>query len=343
MVEITKKTKAIEGVNPDNIPWQRLMEECEPVVLKGIAKDWELVRAGRQSAEKAMGYLKSFHNGKTVCAYLGPAEIKGKYFYKDDLSGLNFESQRLPLDKVLDRIGEHLESANPPSIYVGSTTLDACLPGLREYNDLVFDDAMFESGAPLTSIWVGNRSIASAHYDAPNNLACCVVGRRRFTLFPPDQIDNLYPGPLEPTPGGQAVSMVDFADPDFDRYPRFRKALAAAQVADLEPGDAVFYPSLWWHQVEALSPFNVLVNYWWNTSPLYMGTPMNALYHALLSLRDRPDHEREGWKHIFDYYIFGDRERPRTHLPEKVQGALGPVDDTMARQLRAMLLHKLNR
>ncbi|WP_250459305.1 cupin-like domain-containing protein [Microbulbifer litoralis] len=343
MVEIEKKTKILEGVSADSIPWQELMDACEPVVLKGVAKDWELVKAGRQSAQQAMDYLKSFHNGKTVCAYTGPAEIKGKYFYKNNLNELNFDTQRLPLDQVLDRIDEHLGSDSPPSIYVGSTTLDACLPGLREHNDLVFDDAMFGNGAPLTSIWIGNRSIASAHYDAPNNFACCVVGRRRFTLFPPDQIDNLYPGPMEPTPGGQVVSMVDFDEPDFDKYPRFREALSEAQVADLEPGDAVFYPSLWWHQVEALSPFNVLVNYWWNTSPHYMGTPMNVLYHALLSLRDRPEHERQGWKHIFDYYIFGDRERPREHLPGYAQGALATMDDMKARQLRAMLLHKLNR
>jgi len=343
MVEIQKKTKLLEGIRPDNIPWQDLMEACEPVLLKGLAKDWALVKAGQESAQRAMAYLNAFYNGKTVGAYLGMPEIKGKYFYKSDLSGLNFESQRLPLDQVLERIGEHLESGNPPSIYVGSTTLDACLPGLREHNDLVFDDPMFNDGKPLTSIWIGSPSIASAHYDAPNNLACCAVGRRRFTLFPPEQIENLYPGPLDPTPGGQAVSMVEFSNPDFDRFPRFREALAAAQVAELEPGDAVFYPSLWWHQVEALSPFNVLINYWWNTSPQYMDTPMNVLYHALLGLRDRPDHERAAWKTIFDYYVFGNRERPREHLPEQAQGMLGPIDDIKARQLRSMLLRKLNR
>jgi hypothetical protein len=169
------------------------------------------------------------------------------------------------------------------------------------------------------------------------------VGRRRFTLFPPEQVDNLYPGPLDLTPGGQAVSMVDFDAPDFERYPRFRDALAAAQVADLEPGDVLVYPALWWHQVEALGPFNVLVNYWWNAAPAFMDTPMNTLLHGLLSLRDRPDFEKQAWKRLFDYYVFGPADRAGEHLPEDARGDLGPMDDRKARRLRAYLLNRLNR
>jgi hypothetical protein len=319
------------------------MEGCEPVVLKGLVTDWPLVNAGRKSSGKAIAYMRSFDNGRTVGAYYGVPEIGGRYFYNDDLSGLNFESRRSPLDEVLSTIEQHLEDDRPPSIYVGSATVDACLPGLRAENDVVFNDDMFAGNEPLASIWIGNRSLASAHYDAPNNLACCAVGTRRYTLFPPEQIANLYPGPLDPTPGGQAVSMVNFASPDFGKYPRFRDAIEAAQVADLEPGDALFYPSLWWHQVEAFAPFNVMLNYWWNTSPKFMGTPMNVLKHALLTLRDRPEHEKRAWRQVFDYYVFGDPERPREHLPEHAHGDLGKMDEMKARRLRAELLNRLNR
>lgn len=221
--------------------------------------------------------------------------------------------------------------------------MDACLPEMRKENELQFNHEMFLNNRPLTGIWLGNPSIASAHYDAPNNIACCVVGKRKFTLFPPDQTVNLYPGPLDPTPGGQAVSMVDFRNPDFERYPRFRDALKVAQVAEMEPGDALFYPSFWWHNVEATAPFNVLINYWWHTSPKFMDTPMNVLYHAILSLRDRPEHEKRAWKNLFDYYIFGSPERPRAHLPEHAHGDLALVDEVKARRLRAMLINKLNR
>jgi hypothetical protein len=193
------------------------------------------------------------------------------------------------------------------------------------------------------SVWIGNRTVASAHYDMSNNIACCMVGRRRFTLFPPEQVHNLYPGPLEPTPAGQVVSMVDMAAPDFERYPRFREALAAAQVAELEPGDVLFYPALWWHHVEALDAFNVMINYWWNLSPAFIDTPQTTLLHALLSLRDRPEAEKRGWRELFDYYVFGPSERAGEHLPEQARGALAPMDEITARRLRAMLLNRLNR
>jgi hypothetical protein len=100
---------------------------------------------------------------------------------------------------------------------------------------------------------------------------------------------------------------------------------------------------MWWHHVEALDPFNVMINYWWNTSPAFIDTPMTTLLHAILSLRDRPEPEKQAWRALFDYYVFGDAERPAEHLPEQARGILAPLDDTAARRLRAELLQRLNR
>ena len=343
MVDIKRKTRIIEGLAPDAIPYEELIREETPTILKGVAKDWPLARKGRESSEAAMAHLLSFYQGRPVVGYSCPPEIHGRYFYNDDVTGLNFERGRGLLGDYLDRIREQIGNPDASSVYIGSTDADLYLPGFRAENDLVLNDPMFDQNPPVVSVWIGNRTTATAHYDMSNNIACCLVGQRRFTLFPPEQIANLYPGPLEPTPGGQVVSMVDFQSPDFERHPRFREALDAAEVAELEPGDALFYPALWWHHVEALSDFNTLVNYWWNTSPAYIDTPQNTLLHGLLSLRDRPDQEKRAWKALFDYYVFGPADQAGAHLPDHARGDLAPMDETRARRLRAKLLQRLNR
>ncbi len=340
MVQVAGKIRVLEGCQRDNLPLAELVASGQPAVLKGLVRDWGIVRAGLDSDQAAMQYLKSFYNGKPVGYSYGEPQIAGRPFYTEDFSALNCLVKRDRLAEVLDQIETHLLDEHPPTYYVASLLVDSCLPGFREKNDIDLNVQGIES--PPT-IWIGNRTIASCHYDAPNNIACCVVGRRRFTLFPPDQIFNLYPGPLEPTPGGQAVSVVDFAQPDFGKYPQFREALAAGQTAELEPGDAVFVPSMWWHHVEGLSPFNTLVNYWWSSSPAFVPTPMNALYHALWTIRDRPEREKQAWRDVFEYYVFGPSERSGAHLPEQARGVLGPIDETRARQIRAMLINKLNR
>ncbi|BFM21052.1 cupin-like domain-containing protein [Gilvimarinus japonicus] len=339
----SRKTKQIEGVTPNTIPFDELVDAGEPVILKGTVKNWGLVQAGQTSCTDGIDYLKSYYGGRPVGAYYGAPEVSGRYFYTNDVSALNFEKRRVALDEFLDTVEEHLVDERPPSLYVGSSDIDLCLPGMREDNSLGLNHPMFEFRRPFYSIWLGNPSVISAHYDVPNNLACCCLGKRRFTLFPPEQIDNLYPGPLEPTPGGQPISMVDFANPDFNCHPRAKWAIDSAQVADLEPGDVLFYPSMWWHQVESFSPFNAMINYWWDTTPDYMGTPTSVLMHALLSIRGRPEQERQAWKHIFDYYVFGSTENSVEHLPEHAWGDLGALDGMKARKLRAYLLNRLNR
>lgn len=336
-----RKTEVFTGVRGNALPIDEIMEKQQPAILKGAAADWPLVRKGLEGPTAAVEYLKGFDAGRPVVGYTGAPAIRGRFFYNADLSGLNFDAKRVSLSGFLDRVAECLQEAKPPSLYIGSTDIDTYLPGLGADNHI--DHPTFAAHAPMIGIWIGNRTVASCHFDFSNNIACNMVGRRRFTLFPPDQIANLYPGPLEPTPGGQVVSMVDFTAPDFGRYPRFRDALAAAQVAELEPGDLLIYPAMWWHHVEALDPFNAMINYWWNAIPDFIDTPMTTLMHGLLSLRDRPEGEKQAWRALFDFYVFGSAGQAAEHLPPHARGALAPMDEIIARRLRADVLRRLNR
>lgn len=335
-----KTARVMQGVRPDRIPFDELFEGAEPVVLRGLASDWPLVKAG---PDGIMDTLAAGYDGKPVIVYEGEASMHGRYAYNDDLSGFNYRAERRNLNEVFERINA-LDASSPQSyFYMNSIVFDQSFPGLAEDNSLEFDHPVFETSARVAKIWIGNQSTASAHFDIPKNIACCVCGGRRFTLFPPDQVHNLYPGPLSPTPGGQVVTLTNPKDPDFDRFPRLEKALDSAIVADLQPGDALYYPSLWWHEVDALDGFNVMVNYWWVDSPRYMGDPTDVLMHAMLGLRDRPAAEKKAWRELFDYYIFGDAGVPREHLPEAVQGALADMSESNARRIRAAVSQSLNR
>ncbi|MDB5962826.1 MAG: cupin [Massilia sp.] len=315
---------------------EAVLASTEPVVLRGLVRDWPMVAAALEGTADA--YLRGFYHDATVTAMLGAPAIDGRFFYNQDLSGFNFAQARVRLDTVLDELIKHAASAPAPAIYVGSTSVDTCLPGFREHNDIDL-----HGRDALASIWIGNRTRIAAHYDVPDNIACVAAGRRRFTLFPPDQLNNLYIGPLDFTPAGQAISLVDFKHPDLARFPRFDQALANAQIAELGPGDAIFIPSMWWHHIEALDPFNVLVNYWWRNVPDYVDTPTNALLLAVMTMRGLPFEQRAAWQEQFRHYVFEADDATAAHIPAPARGILGPLDDNATRVLRAQLLKKLNR
>ncbi|MDH3619694.1 MAG: cupin-like domain-containing protein [Gammaproteobacteria bacterium] len=322
----------VEGSSPDAIPSEVLQSDV-PLLLKGMVADWPAVKACSESLPGAARYLSQFWTNDLVTVYVSD-ENKGRFFYNDDCTGFNFQAGTAPLQQVMVKLAEN-PGNDGQSIYVGSTNIDHWFPGFRKENDL----AMPSDG--LVSIWIGNKTRISAHYDYPDNVACVVAGERRFTLFPPEQIDNLYIGPVDRTPSGQAISLVDFANPDFDKHPRFEEALKHALVCDMEPGDAIFLPSMWWHHVEAFSPFNILVNYWWISSPVNTDSPRTALLHGILAMRDLPERQRAAWKKMFDYYVFEADEKVYEHIPEPGRGCLAPLDKASAQTLLDEVIKRL--
>lgn len=310
----------------------------QPIKIEGLVDDWPVVAAGRDSAQSAAEYIQQFYSGEAVTVFSAPPEARGRVGYNADLTGFSFARENQDLEQVLASILAKLDAPDTPAIYVGSTLLDRWFPGFREHNDIQMGDRNL-----LASLWLGNRIRVSAHFDVADNIACCVAGRRRFTLFPPEQLENLYVGPWDVTPAGQAISLVDFADPDFEKFPRFRAALDAAVTVTLEPGDALYLPSMWWHHVEGLDGLNLLVNYWWRSTPAFMGSPLNALKMALLAVHGLPPEQRAAWRNILDYYVFEQRDDALAHIPKAARGMLEPTGDVAARQLRADLLNQLNR
>src|SRR4051812_41697910 len=314
-----------------------LKQADAPFVVRGLVADWPLVKAGLESAGAARAYLLKHGRDRAFTVNIGEPGGGERLFY-DEAMGMNFRTGKAGLPEILAGIDANEGKRDAPAIYLSSIDVEGYFDGLHEANHVDLG-----SRQPIESIWIGTQTRIAAHNDFPNNLACCAVGRRRFTLFPPDQFANLYPGPLDFTPAGRPVSMVDLRDPDFAAYPRFRDALKTAQVAELEPGDAIFVPSMWWHHVEALAPFNVLVNYWWRDSPRFLAQPQDALNHALLAIRDLPEDEKLLWRQMFDHYVFGDAAEAAAHIPESARGILAPLNAESAGRIRANLLRSLSR
>lgn len=288
-----------------------------PVVMRGLVADWPVVAAGRAGPRAIAQYLKPLDSGAPTTVFSTPPELDGRFFYAPDMRGLNFGMQQVTLTKLLDTLVDLDGTDNPPGLYAGATPTTQSAAGFARENVMPLATP---GGEPR--IWIGNATQASTHYDGSHNIACVVAGKRRFTLFPPEQIANLYVGPVDRTPAGQPVSMVDLMKPDFERYPRFAAAWSHAVYADLEPGDAIYIPALWWHHVRSTDSLNVLVNYWYRTGA--DTAPFAAVMHALFAIRDLPAAERRAWRAWFDHYVFGD-EAPEAvaHLPDYARGVLG--------------------
>ena len=118
-------------------------------------------------------------------------------------------------------------------------------------------------------MWIGPAgTVTSLHHDLTNNFIAQVVGRKCVKLAPAADVGKLYNS-------RHVFSEVpDLEDPGVDlaRYPR----LAELRLYDvlLQPGEILFVPLGWWHQVKSLD-FSVTITFtnfrWANNS--YIGYP----------------------------------------------------------------------
>jgi mannose-6-phosphate isomerase-like protein (cupin superfamily) len=324
----------VAPVSPES--FDALRSAVRPVVLRGLVAHWPAVVAARESDKAIASYLCREPSMRPVGAIAAAPGEQGRFFYTDDLTRLNFVRGSGRLETFIADLLSAAAMPDPPAMAVQSEDIASLLPAFSQDNrlDLLTD-------AP-PRIWIGNRIRVATHYDAKENIACCVAGRRRFTLYPPDQIANLYPGPFELTPAGTPVSMVDPGAPDLERYPHYAEAARHASSATLEPGDAIYIPYGWWHGVESLDPVSVLVNYWWAPGqPDGIGSPYDALLHALLAFKHLPPDQRAVWRGMLAHYVFEQSGDPAAHLPDHAKGIIGPPSPAQFAKMRDLIRQAL--
>lgn len=310
----------------------------KPAVLRGIASDWPLVAAAKKGTDQVTAMLAERAGDQPIGMIRTDPANEGRFHYSPDGRALNFDRASGSLRELLSALQREAGNGQPAAIAAQGMVAEQALPGFGQSHPLPYvpDEA-------VPRFWIGNAAKVATHNDPNENVAVVVAGRRRFTLFPPDQVANLYLGPLEFTPAGVPISMVHVTAPDLERYPRFANALDAALTAELGPGDAIFIPYAWFHHVEALDSFNMLVNYWWSDARSDVGSARNAMFHALLSIKDLPPHQRAAWKAMFDHYVFQLDGDPAAHIDPAVSGVLGPASPASIKALRKALIDALAR
>jgi Cupin-like domain len=303
-----------------------LRARTTPAVIRGLAAQWPAVRAADPAA-----YLAGFDAGAPVILTIAPPQAEGRIFYTPDLTELGFVRENSTLSSLFERLAAAANDPAPPAIAAQAVMVPEALPGFAEANPL---DLVPEGVAPR--IWIGNRVRVATHHDMNSNIAVVMAGRRRFTLFPPEQAPNLYIGPFEFTPAGTPVSLFDPDAPDLARYPRATAAMAAAQVTELAPGDAIFIPHMWWHHVRSLDAVSILVNYWWDEAPPAQPglAPVDAMAHAMLSFSGLPENQRAAWAAMFEAFVFAPESE---HIPPARRGLRGELSEETKARLRRQI------
>lgn len=325
----------VSGISPDE--FRALIAGVHaPLVMRGFAQEWPLVRAAKASPKSIMRYLKRFDTGHSLPMVVAPAETGGRLFYNASYDGFNFEREQDTLSNGLDRMLNRSDADGDPFRFFQCLPVSRAMPKLCDelQNPLVPADTQ-------PGIWIGSRITVAAHFDESKNIAVVAAGRRRFTLFPPEQVANLYVGRLDFTPAGQPISLANPKDPDFERHPRYRQALDAALAVELGPGDAIYIPTPWWHHVESLEALNVLVNYWWDGAPAASALPFTALVHAIQAFRPMPAAERDAWRALLNHYVFDENGDPAAHLSPHDPGILGEMTPAMAQHIHRWLVQEL--
>ncbi len=166
--------------------------------------------------------------------------------------------QDMTMGDYLD-LAERIEGLPP---YLGNLEL-------RELNSLCHWPTWFDKMGPAR-FWVGPAgTITPLHCDYDDNIFAQIWGSKRIFLAPPHHDEFLYTREANAMLFG---SPFDPEAPDYERYPLARQA-AAIEVL-VQPGDMLYVPAGWFHQVRALT-FSLSSNRWARGVPLVL-TPPNA-------------------------------------------------------------------
>ncbi|HYD47909.1 MAG TPA: cupin-like domain-containing protein [Terriglobales bacterium] len=217
--------------------WKR---RRQPLLIDGLSDDWPARRLW------TLEQLKQ-RFGERRMAAIGTED--GSLQANPD-SGLPFTV--LSFADYIDQLSQ----GQRPEHYLAAPP-DSWLPEMRD--DYVVPEYCRDAAWRNSRFWLSAAGMATPlHRDVAENFFFQILGRKRFRLYPPVATPWLYSHPF-----GSALpnfSRFDPDNPDFERFPLARQARPI--TVELGPGDALYLPSRWWHQVRSLE-VSASINFWW--------------------------------------------------------------------------------
>ncbi|MCG3174492.1 MAG: hypothetical protein GMKNLPBB_02731 [Myxococcota bacterium] len=225
--------------------WERSIRHgFRPLVIRGLARDWPALILWSPA------YLAE-HSGETP---IPVGDTEGGRVIIDEHKGVQIRQSTLREYAAL--------AQDPAGRGYMSVDINLLNPVVRK--DFPPPEPCASAPYRWSKLWMGRAgTVTPMHWDLPRNIVVQITGRKRFWLAAPWQAPNVYPLPLKsPFPN---FARVRVEEPDFQAWPRMRRL--SVWRAELEPGDAIFIPSGWWHEVRNVEP-SITLNFFWAEGPL---------------------------------------------------------------------------
>ena len=231
-----------------------------PVILQGAIADWPAMT--KWSLEF---FTREFGDRELPIV----REKNGSHYSAG--SGLHYE--RIRFGDYCDLLAD----GNPHDLYL-TVRVHEVVPEL--FADIRQPAYTAAAHWARSRFWMGGPgSKGPLHRDLPENLYAQISGRKRFFLLERRLTRMVHRHSFRS--GVPNYSPVDAEDPDLARFPRFRGA--PLLYADLEPGDLLYIPSMWWHQARSLTT-SFAVNLWWLKGPKVAIARLAELYMRVRGL-----------------------------------------------------------
>jgi hypothetical protein len=207
-----------------------------PFLVEGIVGRWPL-------ASHQPSILRERHGHMPVRARVG------------DYIGTAFAPDRAMQDMTMAAYLDLAERTQGLPPYLGNLEL-------KELNSMCHWPTFFDKMGP-PRFWIGPAgTVTPLHCDYDDNIFAQIWGTKRIFLAPPHHDEFLYPKEANAILFG---SPFDPEAPDYERYPLARQANLVEVI--VQPGDMLYVPAGWYHQVHALT-FSLSSNRWARAVPL---------------------------------------------------------------------------